>query len=149
MKTVRVACQTANEIRQAFREKGHVIGSVANDLLDLIGFPSDAEFDLVSVQVRELCNGPAELQEIFAKAEEHGLGKCPAIAAVQYLLDCANNLIGSFVVAMRTVIGPNGREELLVITTEGTTLKLDSDCGLPDEVYPADARFIFIRPRRR
>ncbi len=142
--------KATDDFRKSFKDNGFRIGDWANDILDKPAFTvaiEEIELDLIVVNVAELGfkNG-ATRKRIYARAKELGLDLCPAEVGPQLRLQYKDQSNGEWlVVAMEPITDSDGSLELFRVERLGSALWLRSYYGRPDDVWPADYRFVFSR----
>lgn len=145
--------KTADDFRKAIKNKGMRIGDYANGILGKPQFTVAAEetkVDLVIVSVAELgFKDGAKREDIYARAQELGLQRCPSEVGPQLRLQYADQPKGEWlVIGMEPITDSDGHLGLFDVGHDGGGLWLDSYCGSPDDFWPGLHRFGFVLPRK-
>jgi len=140
-------------LRKALEEAGAAIRGQASDVLNRVYLSkSKQSLDLVVLSVKELgFSQRAQLESIHKIGDVQGLGKPPAEAAPQYLLEHGNNLKPGEVLifAMEPIIDSFCDPRLFFVKRFGDVLSLGAFRVRPDDFWDVDDRFVFVRVRRK
>lgn len=139
--------ETAGDFRKAIMAAGMKIGDWANDILGKTASETEQEVDLVVATPKELgFSGNATYRDICDKAIELGLELCPAEVGPQLRLQSTDQPYGEWIVmAMEPIAGSDGDLSVFHVVRDLDGLRLDACYGLPDLVWNADNRFVFVR----
>ena len=145
--------KTADDFRKSFKDNGFKLGDWANDILGKPVFTvatEETELDLVVVSVAELgFKKGATREQIYTRAEERGLYRCPAEVGPQLRLQYADQPNGEWlIVAMEPIRYSACRLELFLVEHDDDGLWLYSSYDDSDLVWNADNPWVFARPRK-
>lgn len=145
--------KTADDFRKAIKDKRMRIGDYANDILGKPQFTvatEETEVDLVIVSVEELGykNG-AKLNNIYARAEERGLQRCPSEVGPQLRLQYTDQPKDErLIMGMKPITGSDGSLDLFRVAHDDRVLWLYSRYVNPDDFWSGYSRFVFVLPRK-
>ncbi len=142
--------KTADDFREAIKDRGMKIGDGANDILGKPQFTvvtKETELDLVVISVAELgFKSGATREQIYARAKEFGLDLCPAEVGPQLRLQYQDQPDGEWlVIAMEPIIASVGDLELFSVKRYDSDLWLRGVYDYPASVWYAAHRFVFSR----
>ncbi len=145
--------KTAGDFSRSLKDNGCNISNWANDILGKSAFTAateEIEIDLVVKSVAELGfkNG-ATCQQIYNRANELGLDLCPPEVGPQLRLqykDQPNN--EWLIVAMEPITDSDGDLKLFNVERYDSGLWLCGYYDYPGNVWNANYRFVFARPRK-
>jgi hypothetical protein len=140
-------------LRNALDAADCAIGDLAEEILARPAFTlvsTKTDVDLVVVSVAELGLGAdsASLRDIYARAEQLGLGLAPAEVGPALRLHYFNQPIGEFLhIGMKPITTWKGEPAIFVVANGGARLILIGQTGSADIQMPASSAFLFVRPR--
>jgi hypothetical protein len=148
-KTVKLGtCKSPDEYRKALKKAGQRIGDWGNDILGKTDCAQEeTEVDLVVLSVKELgfANG-APYKNICAKALQLGLELCPAEVGPALRLAYGDQPRGEWLrIAMEAITASDGLRVIFAVDHDNVELWLRGRNGHPENAYPADYRFVFLR----
>jgi hypothetical protein len=111
---------------------------------------SKTDVDLVVVSAAELGIDAesASLRDIYARAEQLGLGLAPAEVGPALRLHYFDQPIGEFLhVGMKPITTWKGEPGIFVVANGGDRLILIGQNGSADTQMPTSSAFLFVRPR--
>jgi hypothetical protein len=129
------------------------IGDLAEEILARPAFTlasTKTDVDLVVVSAAELGLGAesASLRDIYARAEQLGLGLAPAEVGPALRLHYFDQPIGEFLhIGMKPITTWKGEPGIFVVANGGARQILIGQTGSADTQMPASSAFLFVRPR--
>jgi len=148
--------KTADDFRRSLKDNGNCIGGWANDLLGKSEFENsvskeEAEVDLViftTAQLTGKANG-GTTAEVFAGAERLGLKKCSAEVGPQLRRQNADQPNGErLLIGMEPIRDSDGDLSVFNVVHDDNGRWLNSYYDNPVNVWLADSRWVFVRPRK-
>ncbi len=145
--------KNARQFRLAIVKAGGKVGGVATDILGNPAFTvatEEVELDLVNVSVGELgfAKG-ATRREIYKRAIELGLERCPAEVGPQLRLQYKDQPMGKLLlIGMEPISDSGGYLDVFYVERSGDGLWLYCCNGYPDYVWDPDSRWVFVQPRK-
>ena len=145
--------KTADDFRKAIKDCGMKIGDWANDIIGKPKFTvttGETEVDLVKVTVAELgFKDGARRDQIYERAKELGLELCSPEVGPQLRLQYNDQPMNGWVlIGMEPIRNSVGDLFVFRVARDGDGLWLRSYYGLPGNVWRADHRWVFVRPRK-
>ena len=154
-KTIRLGTGQTNAdgFRNYIKDSGMRISDWANDILgkpEFVVTEKETEVDLVVVSVAELgFKKGATLEKIYARAKELGLEFCSPDVGPQLRLQYKNQPLNEWLrIGMNPIRDSGGCLRVFSVGHDDDGLWLNSFYGFPDDVWRADARWVFVRPRK-
>jgi hypothetical protein len=146
--------KTADDFREAVKDKGMCIGDYANDILGKPAFTAAAEeteVDLVVISVAELgFKGGAKREDIYSRAKELGLQLCPSEAGPQLRIQYADQPKDEWlVIATEPITDSDGALRLFDVRHDDGDMWLSSYDDSPDPFWCGRSRFVFVLPRKQ
>lgn len=139
--------QLGKKITKAQLEKaGFKVGTYAAQILEKVTFKKQT-VELVVKTVRELTGkDSATRSEIYEAALKQGLDLCPAEVGPALRLAYKDQPNGEWIlVGMEPITDSGGDLDVFRVERDGDARWLDGDYGLPDIVWGADYRWVFVR----
>lgn len=153
-KTIRVGTpgfKTADDFRNALNRANCHISDRTNAMLDKLAFIAskiETEIDLVVASVAEFGFRVATCRDIFNRAQELGLGLCPAEAGPQLRLQYMDQPRGEWLlVGMEPITDSDGYPSVFSVGRSGSGLWLSGGNGHPDGFWGGNDRWVFARPK--
>ena len=146
--------KTADEFEAAMVAKGYQVSSWSKDMMKQSAFkvsPEQKDTDLVFVSVESLgFPDGAEYQDIQKRAVELALELAPAEVGPQLRLQYDDQPNGEWLrVGMEAITDSVGdRSVFRVVCRVGGKAWLGNDGGFPGDLWRANYRFVFVRPRK-
>ena len=154
-KTIRLGTglKTADDFRKDLKNKGFSIGDWANDILGKPAFTvaaEETEVDLVKVTVAGLgFRKGVRRDQIYKRAEELGLRRCPSEVGPQLRLQYRDQPNGEWIIiGMEPIIASDGNLSVFSVLRFDSELWLYGGWGRPDRVWDADSQWVFRLPRK-
>lgn len=144
--------RTANDFRKALKKANCKISERANEILGKSAFTAateETEVDLVAVSVAELSfPGGATREKIYRRAQELGLGLCPAEVGPQLRLQYNDQPSFEWLfIGMDPVTDSNRNLRMFFVERDGFTLWLSANSGDADRFWNGGFRWVFVLPR--
>ncbi len=137
------------EIGEIIRKKGMVVGQIAEDLLSS-GFrlcSPEIEVALVFLSVRDLGFEMAELKDIFERAQELGLRRCPPELGFQLRWQYLDQPKGEYcMIAMDPIRASDGNPYIICVDNISYSPTIDADLGCFDSLWVSNDRFVWLPP---
>jgi hypothetical protein len=140
--------KTKDSLVSELQKKDIYISDYAKDLLNSPDFKtskSTEELDLVRLTVGDLgfTNG-ATTDQIYSKAEEFGLGLCPAEVGPHLRLEYDDQPSGDWMyIAMKQIADRDGYPGVFLLYRNGAELELYARHAEPSYRWNADRQFVF------
>ena len=143
----------ANDFRLAIKNAEMRINDWANDIIGKPEFTviaRETEVDLVKVTVGDLgFKDGARRDQIYDRAKELGLELCPPEVGPQLRLQYKDQPLNEWIlIGMEPIRHSDGDLNVFNVEHRGGGLWLDGDFDNPDDVWYADSRWVFVRPRK-
>ncbi len=143
--------KNAKDAEDILEQQRFKIYDYAKEMLKKTIFSGEKQkYKVVSFSVESLgfSNG-AKYKDIIAKAKEFGLELCPAELGPQLRLQYKDQPNNEYLrVGMEPIVGSGGCLRVFRLFRDGSELWLGSGDGDPGDVWDADDRFVFVRPRK-
>ncbi len=141
--------KTTDDFRRALKSDGYGIGDWGNDILGQKAFTATKKsqsVDLVVVSVADLgFKDGATRKEIYDRAQELGLGLCPAEVGPQLRLQYKDQSRGEWLlIGMEPVADSSGYLGVVYVGRNDHGGWLDGHNGHPGYFWHADRRFVFV-----
>lgn len=145
--------KNADDFRKAIKDCGMQIGDWANDMLGKPTFTAvteATEVDLVKVTVGELgFKDGARRDQIYDRAKELGLELCPPEVGPQLRLQYKDQSLNEWIlIGMEPIRDSDGDLNVFCVGHGDGGIWLGGYCDSPDDVWYADNRWVFVRPRK-
>jgi uncharacterized protein YjiS (DUF1127 family) len=141
-------------LRNALDAVGCGVGNSAGEILARPTFTlsaTNATVDLFAVSAAELGfeTDSASLADIYARAQQLGLGLAPAEVAPQLRLQYFDQPVGEFlIIGMEPINTWNGEPIILTVANGGAGLILIGQDGRADAELSVTSRFLFVRSNK-
>jgi hypothetical protein len=141
--------KTADDFRRALKDNGYRIGDWGNDILGQKAFTATKKsqsIDLVVISVADLgFEDGATRKDIYARAEELGLGLCPAEVGPQLRLQYKDQPRGEWLlIGMEPITDSLGYPNVFDVGHNDDGQWLDGSDGRPGSFWISGLRWVFV-----
>ncbi len=142
--------KTGDDFRAAIKQAGMKIGDWANDILGKPAFTVATEeitLDLVRPSVADLgFPKGATRKDIYNRAQDLGLGLCPAEVGPQLRLQYPDQPAGEWLfIGMEPIAVSDGGLSVFRVERDGDDRWLHGSYGHPGDVWSPGGRWVFVR----